>query len=137
MTATGRPLFPGSPGSLLLAPEWLLAMPFSPLKASQVDEKLIETSLHVHMCIPGRWKHLEKQAVKVRSTDSHLNPSWLQACSSKNLTDASVSSPVKWHDGSSTYFIGLKSGWLCGNQHFIRVPGPQQAHVGGISCYFC
>ena len=54
MTAIGRPLFPGSPGSLLLVPEWLLAMPFSPLKASQLDEKLIETSLNMHMFIPGR-----------------------------------------------------------------------------------
>ena len=37
--------------------------------------------------------------------------------------DTSVSSPVKWHD-DSTYFTGLKSGWVCGHQHFIRVPGP-------------
>ena len=50
-----------------------------------------------------------------------------------------MSSPVKWHD-DSTYFIGLKSGWVCGNQHFIQVPGPLVLKIfagAGLGIPFC
>ena len=47
---------------------------------------------------------------------------------------------MKWHE-DSTYFIGLKSGWVCGNQHFKEVPGPLVLKIwgggAGLGIPFC